>query len=697
MALRRVFVFPDDSLTSVGSVETASTNTYGLEEQPGSVQPFSSIIPHHSSADESVGPPPANGLVEAISKHLILSDNILSEKVSPSKHSAMPSVDFSPSNTVAERSSTDMSSVCSISSSKSEVSDIFLSSCLKVSEICSNLVETSNQKLSQVLSDGGDFANANFSSSFDKMFESVVDDDGDGDFIEETSVDDHSRINVRKCNMVKFNDESVMQNQRDEIDTGADCYLTDLEASPQTLRVDQAPLLDRCHGKSKVCIDEMDVDYFLSGEGDSDTRRSKINKRDLQEKFSNVEFPPVKSEGHNPDVSKYHKKIQFDAIPEDDEANISQSDTSSTSGSVHAELTQAGSESARLSRPTTLPLFSDMSRKEFSLHSPKHEKSHSVARRHSDHSGGGSHRGGRFASKSNLRSPLKLSPYQPSFLPSVNGVAGNTDDPIKESLSSSLEPSIDELPEEEEDANVALYSDDNELQSRSCLKTRSCSVVTTTEQSSTNALASISDDAEADVTRTLSVSSRTTVFSQSHNTCSSTKRMPSNVCHPVNHESNLVCSSSYTITTNDPTVTCVSSSHNIVSSTVSASYGPSPAVHDTLHHRIGNGSCDPRSPVPLGSDHLDTAHLGSSHHGSSSQPIPRSVSVTSGLPPLASPHSPRRSVARPPCGSPSQYKLGITSICGSPLRGARTWSSSALVDEANLKMSRSLPGSPHKV
>ena len=135
---------------------------------------------------------------------------------------------------------------------------LLLKSCMEATKICSDLVEGSKKKLDEVFSHGMDF---NFNSSFDQMFESVVEDD---DMFNSPELDEAENANKLTASNTICN---VNKNSISFIDDSSN---GDDEASKV---------------KSKISRDEMDVDFFLSGDSskisESCDNKSKENQAKL--------------------------------------------------------------------------------------------------------------------------------------------------------------------------------------------------------------------------------------------------------------------------------------------------------------------------------------------------------------------------------------------------------------------------------
>ena len=454
---------------------------------------------------------------------------------------------------------------------RKDLSELIRSSCLKFSEICSSLVDESNQKLHKVLSEDADFSdsNFNFNSSFEKMFDSVVEDDSE-DFEREDS-------DLQETKKVQFNvsdSESSPKHLRknDFKETETFQPLTNgllLEPEDQEDSSSFSPQNTRQRGK--VCEDEMDVDYFLDDEPIS--KEGSFQKSLLSDKLVSIEKNEEEAFIANDllEVSKGRafKRTGFASIPEDDEI------TSVKSESSLSELGNKCSPAKNL-RPTTLPLFSDLSQKELGLQSPK-----------------------RSTTAASYKKLLKLSPYQPSSrgLSLPFNITDGTQ-PLRTSTLKSLKNS---------------KNDDSSL------------------DASFDTVSSDFSDAKASADTTDLLSATCSKFSSDQTTCSS----------PL-----------------------VVDKQKYIELSPSKSVIPlSPIRQNSLPSQSSKTTCP---IVPSSSQSLS----------------------------LNSPMCPNPSQQRA-AQSPIQQKLGITSICGSPLRATRTMTSPSIIDEN--KPSRSLPSSPMKV
>ena len=256
----------------------------------------------------------------------------------------------------------------------------------QVDELCHKLLESSNQKLKSI-ADEIDFSSSKFNSSFDEMFDSII---------EEQSCDTDTYFDSPslECSM-----ESKKSVSFEMIDVKKDENYSDNDDASSILSEDS------CHtsSKSKICEDEMDVDFFLSSDSESKNRNSSV-KQTLEKIES---FKETESSMDSP-VSSL-RMPSFEAIPEGDE------DISSNSSANVSPLPDNISTSSRFSlteledtlvRPNNLPLFSDMSGKEINLQSPKRSKNESTTRSDS------LVLNGNFI-KNMSKSPLKLSPFKP--------------------------------------------------------------------------------------------------------------------------------------------------------------------------------------------------------------------------------------------------------------------------------------------
>lgn len=673
--LSRVLEFPDDSVSvdlfpateeAHSSLNSSQTNSLTQNNSAGVL-----------IAGDSVKSASTYRLMEAITKHLTLSDEDTSLEVDAadalrSSQASMPRVvghdsSFTGATSGAE-SKPFMNVLENLTPPRPEVSDIFLSSCLKVSEICSNLVETSNQKLNKVLSESGDFANASFNSSFDKMFDSVVEDDCDlNDDVEEVSQECNKLHNEKKARLVQFKlDEDEQSCDSEDVwkfEPNLGYLSEELTETAATETVEARDLLlERSNSKSKVCEDEMDVDHFLSGEK-SDNKTKVKHCLEMQEKLRNISLRN-NSETHFDESSKSSRKAQFDAIPEDDEASMTSSDVSSGSVQSASSPMQASTVNApavnifKYPRPTTLPLFADMSKKEFDLHSPKRAKGHTTIRRHSDQNCC-SPLGGRFANKTGIRSALKLSPFQPSNSKtdalSIQREPTDEDNLNADCLTTSVLSSVEELPVE--DPHISTVSNNkrsliNNVGSRA--KSKVPPNVDKARSVFQKLAPSNNDNAYLDYALSASNINQNSIVTK--------KPIPSIGNHPVKPDS-------------EP--------HGIVIQTILKPVELSSYVLNADNKRFFNSSAPCTNAIPATAVECNV--------------IPTEFSPLVSHPEQLAVSSPSTSSVARSCCSPSQHKLGITSICGSPIRGAQYWSPSALGDDPSIKLSRSLPGSPHKV
>ena len=235
---------------------------------------------------------------------------------------------------------------------RKDLSELIRSSCLKFSEICSSLVDESNQKLHKVLSEDADFSdsNFNFNSSFEKMFDSVVEDDSedfereDGDLQETKKVQfnvSESEGSPKRLRKSDFKENETFQPLTNGLLLEPEDQEDSSSFSPQNTRQ-----------RGKVCEDEMDVDYFLDDEPIS--KEGSFQKSLLSDKLGSIEKSEEEAFIANDllEVSKGRafKRTGFASIPEDDEI------TSIKSESSLSELGNKCSPAKNL-RPTTLPLF----------------------------------------------------------------------------------------------------------------------------------------------------------------------------------------------------------------------------------------------------------------------------------------------------------------------------------------------------
>ena len=678
-------------------------------------------------------------------------------------------------------------------SDNSDVSDILVSSCIKFSEICSNLVETSNMKLKQVLAEDADFSSANFSfnSSFDKMFESVNDEEeGDGSqFVVDTERDSNNvkgvkfklpTAEVSKTTNVSDVECPPTSEKSDLFEQDEDVNNKDVSSSPS--RMDQEGIVSNRSKSSKVCEDEMDVDFFL---GDSDSTR-------VSKKAKDVNYESFAFTSHDADTPlKYGKAAaRFECIPEDDEFSSGKSDTSSlynsnTSGASCERIKQ------KASRPTTLPLFADISKKEFSLHSPMRNKT-SLDKRKLESLRNNS------SNHFKCKSSLKLSPYHPSAgrsLEDVNAselLSGCSSHPsscnaglafltnLQDSLSSTHKHSSPLL-ESSTDGSLSLPANISQT-------TDACSNKFMTDDSPANSGSQLRESAENNLPVLhskkyklvddieLPIACSTLV---KNNTCPSSSVKPSDISKDniknlsnkntsnTAQQRNALAFKGETLQVNSPStiVTQVVPTSAIVTPSVDPSPQQPQLVlqsglnvgyglvcsSDTAHHSASANNSDKtltsitgdfnmtakfsaeaaslshksllsnrpltkqqqsitspsatQSPTVIHNNHL-SPHQNKVHLLNTVSSTLRSSTLigcgdvaTSSLTNDKNSSSRLIRVSNSNCSAPSQHKLGITSICGSPIRATLNLSLSEATDPDSRAavLSRSLPNSPHKV